>query len=402
MVMREPVAAVPSPATRLPLGGLCALALAGFITLMTEVMPAGLLPQISTGLGITESMAGQFVTAFAVGCLVAPMPLMAFTQTMRRRPLLVIALCGFCCTNAATAISDRYWVIIAARLFAGMFGGIVWALLVGYAARMVSSDLVGRAIAVACACVPLAFSLGVPIGTWVGINFGWRIPFAMMSGLAVILVGWSLVKLPDFPGQPSHKQISIGRVLRLPGLIPILFTMFTFILAHNILYSYIAPFLLPSGLANRMDLVLLVFGAAGVLGLWIVGAFIDRYPRRLVITILSLFFVVALTFCFAGESPTIVLAGVFVWGGVTGGAPTLFQTAEAKVAGEATDLAQAVFVTVWNTGVACGGFFGGLLLDTYGARSFAWTLLMLAGLALFVSWRAGRYAFPSVSDEPSP
>lgn len=383
---------------KLPLGGLLALALAGFVTLMTEVMPAGLLPQISMSLSIAESMAGQLVTAYAAGSLITAIPLMTLTQTMQRRGLLLIALGGFAIVNTVTAVSDYYWLTLTARFFAGMFGGIVWALIVGYAARMVPPHLAGRAIAITGIGGPLAFTIGVPAGTWLGVLLGWRVSFGLMSALALILIAWSLLRLPDFAGQLRGQQYLIRRVLTLPGLMPILFVMLAFVVAHNILYTYIAPFLAPSGLADRVDLVLLIFGAAGVLGLWIVGTLIDRHLRRLVLVSLLAFGCIALALGFASTSPAIVLVSVVVWGVVMGGAPTLFQTAEAKAAGDATDVAQAMFVTVWNTGVAGGGLLGGILLDGFGVTSFPWTLFALTIPALLVSWLASGHGFPPVTN----
>ncbi|MGO4740353.1 MFS transporter [Bosea sp. 2KB_26] len=386
--------AVPADAT-LPLGGLLALTLAGFITLMTEVMPAGLLPQMSGSLGIAESMAGQFVTAYAAGSLITAIPLMTLTQAMRRRKLLLVAIVGFALVNMVTAISDHYWLTLAARVLAGMFGGVVWALLVGYAARMAPPHLAGRAIAITGIGAPLAFSLGVPAGTFLGTILGWRVSFGLMSVMAFVLIGWVFAKLPDFPGQQPGKHLSIRLVLRLSGLRPILFVMFVFVVAHNILYTYIAPFLVPSGLANRVDLVLLVFGIAGMLGLWIVGALIDRRLRQMVLASLFAFGGVALVLGLGSASPPAIFAATAMWGLVVGGAPTLFQTAEAKVAGEATDVAQAMFVTVWNTGVAGGGLIGGLLLEGFCVMSFPWVVLVLLSPALLVSWLASRHGFPS-------
>ncbi|MBC8719800.1 MFS transporter [Ochrobactrum sp. Marseille-Q0166] len=386
----------------LPLGGLLALALAGFVTLMTEVMPAGLLPQISMSLGIAESMAGQLVTAYAAGSLITAIPLMMLTQAMRRRGLLLVALGGFAVVNTVTALSDHYWVTLTARFFAGIFGGMVWALIVGYAARMVPSHLAGRAIAITGIGGPLAFTIGVPAGTWLGVQLGWRVSFGLMSVFALALIAWSLIRLPDFAGQPRGKQYSIRQVVTLPGLRPILFVLLAFVVAHNILYTYIAPFLAPSSLADRVDLVLLTFGVAGVFGLWIVGALIDRNLRRLVLGSLIAFATVAFALGVAGTSPVVVLIGVVVWGLVMGGAPTLFQTAEAKAAGDATDVAQAMFVTVWNTGLAGGGLIGGILLDGFGVASFPWAVFALTIPALVVSWLASKHGFPPASQMNHP
>lgn len=126
---------------RLPLGSLLALAMAAFITLLTEIMPAGVLSSIAGDLKVSESLAGQFITAYAVGALVAAIPLTALTQGMRRRPLLLSAICGFAIVNLVTALSHDYHVSLATRFFAGVFGGIVWSLLAGYAVRMSPAHL---------------------------------------------------------------------------------------------------------------------------------------------------------------------------------------------------------------------------------------------------------------------
>src|ERR1700756_4184444 len=151
--------ALPSPPLapsreRLPLGGLLALATAGFITILTEAMPAGLLPQMGAGLGVSDALVGQLVTLYALGSLLAAIPLTIATRGWRRRPLLLIAIAGFALVNSVTAISSDYLLTLVARFFAGVFAGLLWALLAGYASRMVAPHLQGRAIAVAMLGAP--------------------------------------------------------------------------------------------------------------------------------------------------------------------------------------------------------------------------------------------------------
>ena len=90
---------------RLPLAGLSALALAGFLTVLTEALPAGLLPQMSAGLGVSQPMVGQLITAYALGSLLTAIPLTSATRSWRRRPLLIAAIAGFLIVNAVTALS---------------------------------------------------------------------------------------------------------------------------------------------------------------------------------------------------------------------------------------------------------------------------------------------------------
>jgi predicted MFS family arabinose efflux permease len=380
---------------RLPIASLLALALAGFVTILTEALPAGLLPQISTGLKISEALAGQLVTIYAIGSLVAAIPLTAATQCVRRRPLLLMAIAGFVVANTVTTFSGSYVLTMVARFLAGVSAGLLWALLAGYAARMVPEHQHGRAIAIAMVGTPLALSLGVPAGTFLGNLMGWRTCFGMMSGLAVVLMVWVRVKVPDFAGQVAGKRLSPGHVLTMAGVRPVLFVVLAFVLAHNILYTYIAPFLAKVGLAERTDLMLLLFGVTSLLGIWIIGVLIDGHLRALTLGSTALFVLSALALAVARGEPAVVYGAVAAWGLAFGGAATLFQTAIAKTTGDAADVAQSMLVTAWNMAIAGGGIIGGVLLDRLGVAAFPPALLVLLGATLVVVWVASKHGFPA-------
>ncbi|MBK3509053.1 MFS transporter [Pseudomonas sp. MF6747] len=377
-----------NPRQALPLGGLLALASAGFITILTEAMPAGLLPQMSDGLGVSPALVGQLVTLYALGSLLAAIPLTLLTRGWRRRPLLLIAIGGFALVNSVTAFSSHYGVTLVARFFAGVFAGLLWALLAGYASRMVAPNLQGRAIAVAMLGAPLALSLGVPAGTFLGTTVGWRLSFAIMTGLTLLLLIWARWQLPDFAGEPAGKRLGLRQVLNLPGIRPVLWVTFTYVLAHNILYTYVAPLLEPAGIAAEIDRVLLVFGLAALLSIWLAGVLIDRWLRVLLVASCALFGLIALALAFWIESPGVVYAAVALWGLAFGGLPALLQTALAKAAGASADAAQSMLVTVWNLGIAGGGLVGGVLLQGWGVGAFAWAVVLLMLLAVIASLKS--------------
>lgn len=379
---------------KLPWAGLLALALTGFICILTETLPAGLLPQISKGLGITESLAGQLVTLYALGSLAAAIPLTAVTRSWRRRPLLLLCIIGFLVFNTVTAISSLYLVTLAARFLAGVSAGVLWGMIAGYARRMVPDSLRGRAMAIAMAGTPLALALGVPIGTFVGDLIGWRSVFGIMSLLTVTLIIWVLWKLPDYPGQTAHQQLSLLKVFQIAGVRPILLVVLIWVLAHNILYTYITPYLDRVGLAGRVDVILLIFGITSVIGIWIIGVLIDRWLRFLVLISTFGFASASFALGIGGHQPIIIFVGVAIWGLTFGGAATLLQTGLAESTGENADVAQSMLVTVWNLGISSGGIVGGILLETLGVFSFPWTLSILMILAFIVSWLSKRHGFP--------
>lgn len=382
-----------SSADRLPWAGLLALAMAGFITILTETLPAGLLPQISSGLGISDALAGQLVTLYAIGSFVAAIPLITATRGWRRRPLFLMCIIGFFIFNSITAMSASYFLTLVARFFAGVSAGVLWGMTAGYARRMVGESLKGRAMAVAMVGTPIALALGVPIGTFLGVFTSWRTVFWIMSLMSFILIFWVLWKLPDYPGQLTEKRIPLQKVFLIPGVRSVLVVVLTWILAHNILYTYIAPFLAQVGLAKRVDLVLLMFGMTSVVGIWVTGLWIDRRLRSLVLISLSGFGLASVLLGIGASQPIVVYIGVALWGLTFGGAATLLQTAIAEAAGESSDVAQSMLVTAWNSAIAGGGVIGAILLETIGVSSLPWVLCILIALALFIAWRDRKYGF---------
>ncbi|MDQ0195042.1 MFS transporter [Paenibacillus wynnii] len=385
---------------RLPWTGLLALAMTGFICILTETIPAGLLLQIGEGLGVSEALAGQLVTLYALGSLLAAIPLTTATRGWRRRPLLLMCILGFLVFNTVTTLSSNYTLTLTARFFAGVSAGVLWGMIAGYARRMVPESLKGRAMAVAMVGTPLALALGVPAGTLFGALVGWRSVFGIMSLLALILVAWVLWKLPDYPGEAADKRLPLYKVFNIPGVRPVLFVVLAWVLAHNILYTYIAPYLAQVGLTQRVDLVLLIFGVTAFVGIWVIGVLIDEKLRPLVLISLTAFTLASVALVISSSQPVVIYLVVAVWGLTFGGAATLLQTAVAEAAGESADVAQSMLVTAWNLAIGGGGVMGGILIETLGVGSFPWALFILLILALLVAWRARENGFPSKRDSP--
>lgn len=149
-------------------------------------------------------------------------------------------------------------------------------------------------------------------------------------------------------------------------------------------------------MAERVDLVLLVFGVASLLGIWAVGAFIDRHLRALSLASVLLFMAAAVSLWIAPGTPWVVYAAVAIWGLSFGGAGALLQTALANTAGDAADVAQSMLVTAWNIAIAGGGIIGGLLLEGFGVATFAPVLTLLLCAVLAVVWRAKHHGFSNL------
>lgn len=380
-------------AEALPVQALLALAMTGFTAILTETLPAGLLPQIAKGLAVSEPLAGQLVTLYAAGTIAAAIPLTTATQGWRRKPVLLLAICGFLLFNTVTAFSTSYPLTLAARFGAGIAAGLAWGIVPGYARRMVVDRLKGKALALAMVGTPIALSLGVPIGTLLGATIGWRGAFLAMSATTLALLAWVVLAMPDRPGQSVERRLPIGAVLVTPGIRPVLAVILAWMSAHNILYTYVAPFAAQAGIDARVDLLLLGFGLAALTGIWAIGLLVDRMLRTLVLASLVAFAAIALALGLGGRSPAIVALGVVGWGLTFGGAATLLQTAISDAAGDGLDIANAMVSTVWNLAIAAGGILGGLLLEHHGPASLPWAMLLLILAGLAVALRSRRHGF---------
>ncbi|MDR3004594.1 MAG: MFS transporter [Acidovorax sp.] len=385
---------VPPVSSPLPWAALLALAMAGFLALMTEILPAGMLLPISADLQITPTQAGQLVTAYAVGALVAAVPLTAATLGWRRRPLLLAALSAILVFNSVTAWSSSYGLVLVSRLLAGMATGLIWGMLAGYARRMVPPHLAGRALAISGVGAPLAMALGVPVGAWLGATLGWRASFAAISLLTLLVMAWVAWQVQDFPGQAAQQRKPLRQVWRTAGVRTVLGVLVLWVLAHNMLYTYVMPLVAVAGLAEQVGAVLLVFGLASMVGLGLSGLWIDRMLRRLSLLALAGFAVSVLLLGLAGEHAAAVYLAVAVWGLSFGGAAPLLQTASARAAGEGADVAQSLLVTAWNLAIAAGGLAGGLLLQWVSITALPWAALVMVALAWGLVGMARGHGFP--------
>lgn len=379
---------------RFPLSGLLALAATGFLTMLTETIPAGLLPQIGAGLAVSPARAGQLLSIYAAGSMVAAIPLTALTRGMPRRRLLLVTIVTVAVVNLLTAVSSVFAVTMAGRLLAGMAAGIQWAMIAGYAMRLLEEQVKGRALAISMAGIPLALAFGVPLGTLSASLLGWRMIFAAVAVLSVAAAGWVLVAVPEVPGEPAQDRALLGRVVRSPGLVSVLLAAFAFELGHMSVFTYVAPVLARAGLGHQVGAVLLAFGVSAMAGLWVTGLLIDRHLRALALGSLTLFTLVMAALALVGTVPVLVMIATAVWGFTLGGAPTIFQAASAGAAGGSAEVAQSMLVTVLNAGMAAGSLTGGIALSSVSVRALPWVGVVIFAAALVVVSGARRHAFP--------
>ena len=403
--MTTPTASVPidspsaegadSPAGRLPLVSLVVLATTGFILVAMETMPAGLLPQIASGLDTGEGTVGLLISAYALGTVIATVPAITLTRGVRRRPLLAVALTGLILSNLVTAVAPTVAVALVARFIAGAFSGTIWGMLAAYGRRISPEKQAGRSLAIVSAGAPVGFAFGTPLGSWIGTTLDWRWSFGGLSILGAIVLILVLTVVADAAPAPATSRLPLTRVIRIPGVAMILAVIATWMIAHNTLYTYIAPYLRTGGSGLGVDLTLLVYGISSIGGIIVTGALLDRHPRPLLHGSLAVFVGVGLILLVGHASaPAVLIAAVF-WGLTFGGAAAQLQAALTTTGGDNADIANSFLPVAFNVAIFAAGIVGAGLLTVADGLILPSVLIIFGAIALALTFIGRRNAFPA-------
>jgi len=264
----------PASADRLPLLRLLVLSGAIFVSVSSEFLPTGLLPDIAADLRVSESRVGLLVTLFAFTVAVTTAPLTLLTRRVSRKWLLVGLLGVFALSNVLAAVAPTYELLGAARVVGGLAHGLFWAVTTPYIALLVAPGQLARAISITTAGGSFAFILGVPFTAAIGHAVGWRAAFVVMAALVVVFAVLGALTLPSVEhpraarrtvtdGMPARPDRSLWAVV-ITGV-----TVLLIATGHNLYYTYIAPWTIEVAEVSPdlVSLVLLFYGVAGAVGL---------------------------------------------------------------------------------------------------------------------------------------
>jgi predicted MFS family arabinose efflux permease len=267
-------------------------------------------------------------------------------------------------------------------------------MLAGYARRITAPEHAGRALSVASLGTPLGLAVGTPFGSWLGTAFDWRWSLAVLSILTIITVLLVVFLVPDAPGQHAATQVPLVRVLAIPGVAVVLAVIVSWMLGHNILYTYVGSYLRTASIELSVDVALVVFGVAAIAGIAITGAVIDKGLRRLVLLSLGSFIAAGVVFIVGNTAVAAVIAAIVLWGIAFGGAAAQLQTAISAASGENADVANSMLGVAFNLAIFAAGVAGAVVISTFDGLVLPIVMAGLAAVALFVAIAGRRTAFP--------
>ncbi|MEV4439260.1 MFS transporter [Streptomyces sp. NPDC049577] len=374
------------------------LALGTFAVGTDTMVTAGILGQVARDLDVSVPAAGQMVTVFALAyALLAPV-LAALTARWPRRRLLLTALAVFTVANALSALAPGFPALLATRVLAAAGAALYTPTASAAATALVPPERRGRALATVLGGMTVATALGVPLGTYLG-RTDWRLTMwlvvalggAALLGLAAFLRGLP-APAPAVGLRERLAPLRDGRVLAAAA------TTFTFFLAFNAVYIYLATAVRPAtgDDAGRLSLLLLASGLASVAGSWLGGRTVDRFGARAVILAASVGAAAAFAALpWLGRS----MPGAFVYALAT---PLLGWAVSvalphrlASLAPASAPLLLSLNSSALYLGIAAGGGAGSLAITMLGERWFPLTSAALALVATLLVVSTTRPAAPA-------
>ncbi|WP_314648486.1 MFS transporter [uncultured Microbacterium sp.] len=376
--------------------GLIALALGAFGIGLTEFVIMGLLPDVAHDFGVTEATAGWLITGYALAVVVGALGLTAATTRLPRKPVLVGLLVLFIVGNALTAIAADYGVAMAGRVVAALCHGAFFGIGSVVAAQLVVPAKKARAISIMFTGLTAANVLGVPFGTFIGQQFGWRSTFAVISLVGVVaLVGVSLlVRVPRAEAQHVSLRSELGAFRSTQVWLSLVVTVLAFGGMFGA-FTYIAYTLTGVGgfAETAVPWLLVLFGVGLVAGNTVGGRLADRAIDRTLLAFIAVLVVVLVAFAALAWSQVATMVLLVLMGGFGFGTVPALQSRIMHFAGGAPTLASGANIGAFNLGNALGAWAGGAgIAAGLGYTSPIWIGAAITAVALVVMVVAARGA----------
>ncbi len=374
---------------------LWALAIGGFGIGLTEFVIMGLLPEVATDFGVTETVAGYLISGYALAVAVGAVGITAALTGMDRKRVLLGLMVLFIAGNLVSAVAPTYELMLAGRVIAALCHGAFFGIGAVVAADLVARDRAAAAIAVMFTGLTVANVLGVPFGTLLGQAAGWRATFWAITAIGIVaFVGIAAL----VPARVGAASADAGRASGLRDELAafrspqVWLSIAVTVLGYGGMFgafTYIAFTLTAvSGFASStMPWLLVLFGGGLFVGNLLGGRAADRNLGATLVVLLAVLTVVLGVFALTAVSKpativSLVLMGAFGFATVPG-----LQMRVMQHAAGAPTLASGANIAAFNVGNAFGAWVGGLTLAAglgYTSPLAAGAVVTVVGLAVMI------------------
>lgn len=357
-----------------------------FMAILSELVPSGILPELMTGLGISEAQAGTLVGFYAIASAIFAIPLISATVEFSRKKLLICLLIGFALSNVLVGFAPSYSFAIVGRVIGGVCAGVLWPMIAAYGMKLVDDEHKGLAVAVIMSGTTFGMSLGLPLVTLIGTKIGWRVEFLVISILIILIALGSRFMLPEVSGEKRVRANSPITLIKNKGVLIIILLTFISVVTNYGVYTYITNLVDSINYSGGIGFAQVLFGIGSILSVLIAGKIIDKHIKILCLLMLASSL---LAFIFFGSLSSIsfmVHLGFILWGIGFGALVTLYQTAVARqVPSNASAVATSLQSASFNFSIMIASSLGGAILASGNINNLLFLMAAILGIGLLVA-----------------
>lgn len=372
---------------------LAVLAAGAFVYVTAEMVPVAALPDIASGLRVSEALVGTLLASYALVAAVTTVPLVRLTAHWPRRRTLLITLACLTVSQAISAFAPNFAVLAGGRVLCAATHGLMWSVIAPIGARLVPATHTGRATTAVYVGTSLALVVGNPLTAAMSELWGWRQAVVAVTVAAAVVAVAAWLTLPPMESAPAvaadahspERHHRNGRLMKLSALTLIGVT------GHFISYTFIVVIIrdVVGVHGARLAWLLAGFGVAGLLGMAAMARPLDRYPKAAVVCCLAALVAAfgVLTALAVGShvalaTTAVGAATIIVWGAASTSLSPMLQAAAMRTAPNDPDGASGVYVTAFQVGIMAGSLVGGLLYERAGLAVMVAASALLMAVAL--------------------
>ncbi|MEO0496070.1 MAG: MFS transporter [Pseudomonadota bacterium] len=361
------------------------LSMANFVIGIGAFVVIGMLEPLGAAFGTQPGVTGWVLTAYAMSYAVLSPILVSATGRIGRRRVLAFALVAFGLACLVCALANSFALLIAGRVLAAAAAGMVTPVAAAVAAGLSPPEERANAIATVFIGMTLAQVFGLPLGSLLAYEIGWRSAFLAVTLLAmpVAFAVWRLV-----PSGLAFQTVGLADLRRTlvngPVMLAVAFTA-TYLAAIYAVYTYFTPIL--STRANfgpaQISLALLAFGLGAVVGNIAGGRMASRFGAMPTLILLAAAQVGWLAvFSFLPGSTLGIIIFVFAWSAMGWSFVAGQQARLIGLLPEAPTVVLALNAAAIYVGTALGAFVGSLVIAGFGLGGLGVAAAIGALLAL--------------------